>query len=53
MIPWGIWSEGTQLPRIEKGALSRDGMPISLGNFTWGCQIPGKDEFPVTPQPLS
>ena len=31
-----------QFPGFKKDA---------LGNFTKGCQIPGEDEFPVTPGP--
>ena len=49
MIPWEIWSGSTQFPRIQKGATFSRMMPNAQGNFTRGCQIPGEDGFPVTP----
>ncbi len=37
-----------QIPRNTGGAKSPVGMPNSLGNFTWGCQISRGAGLPVT-----
>jgi len=31
------------------GAKIPEGVPISLGNLAWGCQILGGARFPMTP----
>ena len=41
--------EGAIFPAALGGAKIPEGVPISLGNLAWGCQILGGARFPMTP----